>query len=427
MTRDRTSPVFFVSMQSNGGWIDFPYHVLSLVVEDDEKKADTLKITIDNSDLSAFDDPVFDKTITLRVRWGYPNDLSAEHTAIVQKVTGARVLELECLDKGVVGNKEAKTRVFERVTRSQVAEAIAVELGYTAAQRFIQPTTIVHETIAQAGMTDLQFAKKLATLEGFEFFVSRGNFHWEERRFGDEPIRVLSYFLPPNVGDVIDFKLEDDLVGRKGKTTAIGRDPVTKTQIGGVGSVADTERAKLGTVPAAPDASTAAPAAGVLTFDPVTNQTVITYPPPGKPVPSAGSAQNVTTATTATSSAAAKAEADAAFKRSARAAIKLTVDCVGDPGLVAKTVVRIEGLGARLSGNYYVTKAVHTHGPGSYRTTISVRRDAHGKASSGPKPPAADKGAENAKPAADAGVLQPKLTFDPVTNEPVYTYGTGKK
>jgi uncharacterized protein len=51
--------------------------------------------------------------------------------------------------------------------------------------------------------------------------------------------------------------------------------------------------------------------------------------------------------------------------------------CIGDPNLRAGTVVKIEGLGTRFSGLYYVTQTQHCFTPRKgYRTHFSARRNA---------------------------------------------------
>jgi hypothetical protein len=49
---------------------------------------------------------------------------------------------------------------------------------------------------------------------------------------------------------------------------------------------------------------------------------------------------------------------------------------VGEPRLRARIVIKLEGLGKRFSGNYYVTSATHTIDSGGYRTTFEAKRNA---------------------------------------------------
>lgn len=55
--------------------------------------------------------------------------------------------------------------------------------------------------------------------------------------------------------------------------------------------------------------------------------------------------------------------------------VKASVTCVGLPGLRAGQRVRIEGVGARFSGSYFITETTHTIGDGGYTTKFSARRE----------------------------------------------------
>jgi phage protein D len=55
--------------------------------------------------------------------------------------------------------------------------------------------------------------------------------------------------------------------------------------------------------------------------------------------------------------------------------VKASGRTVGLPGLRAGTLVEIDGIGARLSGTYYVTKSTHTIGDGGYTTEFECRRE----------------------------------------------------
>ncbi len=49
--------------------------------------------------------------------------------------------------------------------------------------------------------------------------------------------------------------------------------------------------------------------------------------------------------------------------------------CNGNPQLRARAVIQIKGIGARFSGNYYVTSATHTIDSSGYHTTFEVKRN----------------------------------------------------
>ena len=53
---------------------------------------------------------------------------------------------------------------------------------------------------------------------------------------------------------------------------------------------------------------------------------------------------------------------------------------IGLPSLRAGTRVNIQGIGARLSGTYFVTKTTHTLGENGYTTEFDCRREDLGTA-----------------------------------------------
>ena len=50
--------------------------------------------------------------------------------------------------------------------------------------------------------------------------------------------------------------------------------------------------------------------------------------------------------------------------------------CIGNPQLVSRTVIKLQGLGKRFSGSYYVTSTTHTIDANGYRTEFEAKRDA---------------------------------------------------
>lgn len=229
--------------------------------------------------------------------------------------------------------------------------AIAKDYGYGDEARDIEETEHVYEHIAQARATDAQFVKRLADLEGFEFYIDHTGFHWHKRRLGKKPLRVLQYYLPPDVGDIMSFNVENDVFAKPGKVTTKGRDPLKKQDIGGEGSNSATERDALNPL--------------VEVIDPATGQATFRT----------NTANSDTRPTTETSAAQAKKEADGAYRRSVQTTVKLTLELVGDPLIAAKTVLDIRGISKRLSGLYYVNEAKHKIGGDGYKLTIKCSTD----------------------------------------------------
>jgi hypothetical protein len=106
----------------------------------------------------------------------------------------------------------------------------------------------------------------------------------------------------------------------------------------------------------------------------------------------------------------AEREAKGRHRKARRGAIKLKLNCVGDPGVTAKTVIEIKGLGERLSGNYYVENVKHSLGDG-YKMTMLVRRDGSNRGRRRAKKPERTRAPVNkAKaPTPEAGEATPAL------------------
>jgi hypothetical protein len=69
----------------------------------------------------------------------------------------------------------------------------------------------------------------------------------------------------------------------------------------------------------------------------------------------------------------------------------MTLPVVGDTEVRADSTIRVEGIGTKYSGNYYVKEAVHTVQPGNYATKLSLNRNATGRSGgSGRSRPVAD-------------------------------------
>lgn len=402
---------------------DLSSGVLSLEYEESEKKVDKCVLTLNNQDLSYFDHPIFEKGTRLKVSWGYGGKMSPPRAVVVQKVTGALTLKVEAQGAGILMHKTPRTRTYENTTRSELVHALAKEHGFGDTERFIEQTTRTFPVITQAGLTDAAFIKRLADLEGFEFYVDFDGFHWHPRRFGQKPVRVYQYYLPPNVGDIVNFDVDNDVTAKPGHVTVKGRDPLAKKDVKSEGNDANTKRDTLaaipellGTVP--PDgnakATNAPPPAGeVLMVNPRTGETQLKVPPAG--------AASSAVQTTADPGGAKKA-ADGQFTRAQQAAVQLKLHLVGDPSLVAKTVVEVRGLGQRLSGKYYIHELKHSVSASGYTMDAKARTDGGNKG----KPAAASKANQNKKdgpPTGDGSAnLTPVEQVNPRTGETKTVY-----
>lgn len=394
----RTEPTFFVRVAPEGAGtarVDLSERVVSFAYEDSERKADKLVLSVDNWDLSNFDDPVWKKGNILEVSWGYPGDMAPARECVIQKVTGFQQLSVEAHAKSVLMNKLARCRTFENVRRSDVAKQIAQENGYGDALQDIEDTEHVLPLVTQARMTDAQLLRRLADREGFEFYVDFDGLHFHQRRLGQKPIRALRWFTAPELGEVLSIHVENDVTAKPGAVNVRGRDPLAKTDIDQHGTNADTQRDSLAPV--------------IELVDPETGATRLER-------------RNVSEAVHPTaehSDGTAKREADARYRRAQHSTVALKATVLGDPSLLAKTVVELQGISQRLSGKYYVKEAKHKIDGSGYTVELTCLRDGTSELGGAPS-----KGKTNPSTAADndPGALRPVEVVDPETGQTRFEY-----
>jgi phage protein D len=352
--------------------------VSSLVYEDNVRKADKLTLTIDNYTFDVSDSALFRKKTPLEVTWGYAARQATPRRCRVKGMKGWTVVQVEALGEIVQLNDKTKARVFENKTRSQVVEEIAGEHGYDVV---IEDTEVVYPLISQAGLTDAQFIRQLAKKEGFEFFTTRGRslapkkaksktkskggslgqtIHFHSRDFSQDPMREVVWFSATQ-GDIITGNFDNDTEGKAGSVALLARNPDTKKDI--KAEVASNETAKSTALGPSRDLY-------VSHMSGATNS-VISQPP-------ASSGVAVTAPTSAKTEKEANRKASAAYQNAQKSVLKLSLTLRGDPTISAGILLRVSGIGKRLSGNYYVEKSVHKLDSSGYTTTVDLHRDSHG-------------------------------------------------
>ena len=336
--------------------IDLAGRIIGVTFEDSERRADKLSLQLDNFDLSLFEREQLAGGSILEVSWGYPGHMAPPRRVVVRSMKGFQTLTIEAQALSTLMNRQAHTRTWLGVTRSQVARAIAEEHGYEGAFVDIDDTEEVFDTIAQTGETDARFLRRLAAREELEFYVDDGGLHFHERRLNAAPTHVFTWYADPGRGDLMSVDVESDLVRRAGRVTVRSRDPVERTTIEESATNESTERSTLADILAIID-----PESGAETGRQARNATSTVRP------------------STASTPAQARREARARFVRAERATVKLALKVVGDPTLHAKSIVEVRGISALLSGPYYVTDAKHVISGGSYVCELKATRDGTGR------------------------------------------------
>lgn len=352
----RNVPVIQVSIQPEGSpkvRVDVSDRVLTMQYQDVEHQADKLELTIDNEDLSNFDDPIWRKGNMIIISWGYPEAMAVPRTCQIRKVMGFKQLTIEALGREVLLNVETKTRVFENTRRSDVARQIAEEWGFRdPALLHIQDTESSREHIAQARMTDAQLMRRLARKEGFQWYIDYDGFHFHERDFFQRSTRTLTYFDGNSV--ITDITIENDVTRRAGSVKLKTHNPTTRRTIDvDANNLNQPERPVLGTVIEAPGKTEAST-------------------PGFKSI-----AHHVIGSTTEGDEASAARRAAAHLRLAQQGAVKCNITMEGDPNIHAKSVIELLGVGKRLSQHYYVRGTSHVIS-GGYTMSLECVSDGSG-------------------------------------------------
>jgi len=232
------------------------------------------------------------------------------------------------------------TRSFIEMKDSQIVDKIAGERGLSADTK---DSTVTLDYVLQNNQTDMDFLNDRALRIGYEVMVEGKKLIFRPRQNSEQAVLILDPDL-----DLIEFYPRLNALGQVGQTEVYGWDPAKKEAILAQATAKDVST-KMG-------GSLSGPAAGDKGFKSAS------LPSVRQPVSN-------------------KAEADQIAKGQINSMALAYVSgegiCIGCPDLRAGKVIKIEGLGKRFSGLYYVTSTEHAITPAQgYRTNFTVKRNA---------------------------------------------------
>lgn len=378
------------------------HRIIAFSYDDQERKADKIRIKVANYDLHHIDSPIWRKGNIVRCSWGYGGVTSQPREGTIDKVTGGLELDIEASGKELNANKVMiDSAVYPGpIKRSDVARIIARDVfGFTPDQMFIQDSLHEYPRITHARMTASQFLRAMADRLGWEYFVDFDGFHFHERRLDQKPQLELR-FHQGDGSEIISFNLDKSADASKpGRIILKGRDPLTKEDIEIiVSNETESGRHTLGSVVEMPSE-----ADGENSSDPNAKRVGTTYIIPS----------------TLKDRASMEQQAKGIFKRVQLNAISMGLTTRGVPSLLAKATVTITGIGPTVDGTYYLTEVMHKVRPSPYLCTMKAKRDASTAVAhpAEPKLPGQGDGVEtsgnvNDKSPQTTGELNPRVNSD---------------
>lgn len=279
--------------------------------------------------------------------------ISGEITAIepVFALDGKPVLHIRGYDRSHRLTRGTKTRTYgdanpngSGINEKQIISMIAQETGFTA-QVAPDLANLKYTYVIQYNQTDMEFLWSRARLLGYQVYVEDKTLYFQAA----DAHRGQPNAQPGNLkwGESLrDFRPRLSLMHQVDQATVKGWDPKKKEAI-------------IST--ASSDNSKTIPKIGLGKKGSAVSKQAFS------------SAETVRVNLPVATQDQAKTIAGAMFAEAESQFIQAEGSCLqGDPRLIAGRVVKIEGVGQRFSGDYYVTEARHIYAHGKYRVTFAV-------------------------------------------------------
>jgi len=233
-----------------------------------------------------------------------------------------------------------RTRTFVQQKDSDIAAQIAGEAGLTAQAT---DSAVVHDYVLQANQSDLEFLQERARRIHFEVVVEDQTFYF--RPIANDAAETLTLTME---SDLLEFRPRLSALRQVTEVTVRGWDPKQKTALVGSAKAGDEVSVMAGqsSGPAASDSAFGA-APGLVGDRPVATQ----------------------------------AEADqlakGRFNTAALGYVTGEATCLGRTDVHPGSVIKLDGIGQRFSGVYYVAGVKHHYtAQRGYLTDLSLRRNA---------------------------------------------------
>lgn len=236
--------------------------------------------------------------------------------------------------------RERKTHSFTNVKDSDIATQLA---GGAGLRPETEDTKVLLPYVLQHNQTDLEFLLARAGRIDYEVVVEDRSLIFRKRKIKDGAALTLRREI-----ELLEFRPRMTTLGQVQEFNVRGWNPKEKKEI--------VARAAAGDEPTLMGGSASGPATVGRVFGKTGSTSV------NMPVQNQGDADQM---------------ARQRFSEMALGYLRAEGTCIGEPKLRAGTVVKIEGVGKRFSGLYYVTSTEHRFSPRKgYRTAFAATRNA---------------------------------------------------
>jgi phage protein D len=344
-------PDFDVSINGTPLSADAQAHVVSLTVDDSIELPGMFTLEIGSSDeLDKKYQWVDDKELfapghEVEVKMGYADQLvslfKGEITGLEPEFSADRLpsLVVRGYDRRHRLHLGRKTRTFVKMKDSDIATQVANGAGLTAN---VTDSKVTHDYVIQANQTDMDFLQERARLIQYEIGIDYKNLIFRPVQNGASEVMTLTMD-----DDLLEFHPRLTVQSQFSEVNVMYWSAKDKKALVSEAAASDVSTKMGGAKIGAQHVQTAFGAAkGVFAMRPAMTQ--------------------------------AEADQTALANLNRRAMSFITGEGVarGHTDLRSGTVIKIDGVGERFSGQYYVTSAVHRYNPQqSYQTHFMIRRN----------------------------------------------------
>lgn len=293
------------------------------------------------------DDDLFKEGNVIEIKMGFVDKLKSlfkgEITGLEPEFTNDQppVLTVNGYDRAHRIIRKRNTKSFVNMKDSDIANQIA---GNNGLRSDITDTRVTMAYVLQHNQTDLEFLQQRAQRIGYEVGISDRTLYFRPRQNNSKEMLTLRREV-----ELLEFYPRLSTVGQLENVSVQGWDPRKKEAVFAKSQVGDTA-SLVGASVSGPEMVRKA------------------FP---------GNSGGVSTHLAIGSQSEADQLANGWFKEMSLRYVVGDGVTIGSPELRAGTLIKIEGLGERFSGKYYVTATEHSYKPSrGYRTAFSVIRDA---------------------------------------------------
>ena len=344
MTDRSNSTVAQFEVRSNGTPIpqSMVDDVTAITVESSVHQPDMAVLSVIDTDFRWSAAAELEPGRELRISFGYGRNLAevfvGEITAveISAEPRGGQRLVVRGYDRAHRMHRGPKARTFLQMSDSDIASQIAGEIGLSAD---VTATSTVHKYVIQDNLTDWEFLRARARLNGHELQVHE---------------QTLVFKKPPSTpADAVELRWGQNLLSFSAEMTAaeqVGEvevrdwDPLAKQEIFGTAKRADTTT-KI------EERSTGGEVAG-RAFNDAARAVVV-----GEPLESASHASAV---------------AQAVLNELEQSFVSARGTTVGDTQLRLGSEITLADVGERFSGSYYPSEVTHTFDQGGFHSAFTI-------------------------------------------------------